>query len=155
MALRAEPFLHLVGELDVIRTCRKPYRLEIEHAAGGDRPFDEGRWQAKILLPVGGQQYAHQMSARGMTTDIKTISVTAEGVGVLVSPGNRAPYLVGHHQEVATSLDHIVEIRNDEIRTGIDEHLGRVMVVARKLHAPGTTMNMDMHGRLRCLCGKN
>src|SRR5207244_1477637 len=109
MALRAKLFLHIVGELDVIRTYRKPHRLEIKHAASGDRPFDEGRWQAKILLPVGGQQHAHPMSARGMTADIKTISVATEAVGVLVSPGNRPPHLVGHHEEVAASLDHIVE----------------------------------------------
>src|SRR5262245_3280326 len=95
------------------------------------------------------------MSARGMTANIKAISVAAEAVGVLLSPGNRAPHLVGHHQEVATSLDHIVEIRRDKVRPSIDEHLSRVMVVARDLHAPGATMNMNVHGRLWCLCGKN
>src|SRR5262245_1983590 len=90
-----------------------------------------------------------------MTADIKTISVAAKAVGVLVSQGNRAPHLVGHYEKVAASFDHIVEIRNDESRPGIDEHLGRVVIVACNLHAPRATMNMDMYGRFRCLCGEN
>src|SRR5262249_57075254 len=41
MALRAERLLHLVRELDVFRSLRKPHRREIVHAAAQRRTLED------------------------------------------------------------------------------------------------------------------
>src|SRR6266446_3451530 len=99
------------------------------HSAHAKPALDDVRWQAELLLPVGHQRDAAQMTTRRMPADIEPVRVTAETCGILVSPDDPATYLLRHHAQVAVCGLNRNDVERNEVRTGIDEHFGSVCVV--------------------------
>ena len=68
---------------------------------------------------------AARCAARGLATDIKPVRIAAETRDVLVDPGDCAADLIGEHHQIAADILHPVEIGDDVMRPGGEEHLGR------------------------------
>src|SRR5262249_17305980 len=103
MALRAERLLHLVRELDVFRSLRKPHRREIVHAAAQRRTLEDVGGEI-LLSPIMGDHAAAEMRAGGMRGEIEPVGIAAEPTGVLVDEADRAAHLLDHGEEAAAGV---------------------------------------------------
>src|SRR6516164_9298538 len=66
MALRTHRLFHLVCEFDVCAALREADGLHVVHTAHAQPAFHDVSRQAEIVLPIGHQRYAAEMSSRGM-----------------------------------------------------------------------------------------
>src|SRR5262245_19719404 len=100
MALRTHRLLHRVCEFDVRAALRDADGLHIVHAAHAQPAFHRVPWQPEILLPIGHDSHAAEMSARGVPPNIEPVTITIEFVGISVNPGDGATHLLGHSTEI-------------------------------------------------------
>src|SRR6266403_3233063 len=129
MALRTHRLFHLVGEFDVCVALRETDGLHVVHTAHAQPAFYDVPRQAEIVLPVGHEGHAAEMSSRGMTANIETVTITIELVGIPVDPGNTAPHLFRHNAEITASLLYCHEVQHNAVGAGIDNHFGWKCVI--------------------------
>src|SRR6266508_3517567 len=136
MALRAQRLLHLVGELDVRVARRQAHGLQVVHAAGAQPTLHRVRWKIEVPAPIGGEDHAGEMGARGVARDVDAVRIAAEAVGVALHPRDGVAYLRGHRHEAAADVLDRGEVRHDEMRAGPHEQLGRECVVSGEAGPP-------------------
>jgi hypothetical protein len=68
-----------------------------------------------------------------------------------IDPGDSPAHLIGHWEEAAADLLHGIEVEDDVVRAGVDEHLGRIGVFLRRAAPPGAAVDVDVDGRVRLL----
>src|SRR5712692_3484914 len=148
MALRAQRLLHLVGELDVRVARRQAHGLQVVHAAGAQPALHRVRRKIEAPAPIGGEDHAGKMGARGVARDVDAVGIAAEAVGVALHPRDGAAHLRGHRDEAATDVLDPGEVRYHEMPAGADEELGRERVVPGEAGPPRASMDEDVDRRI-------
>ena len=94
----------------------------------------------EVAAPIGHQDYAGEMRARGMASYIKAVAIAAEGFRVLVHPCDSASHLIGHHHEIAADVVYRGKVKDDVMGSGVDKNLGWESKVFCPSVAPGAAV---------------
>src|SRR5262249_26991450 len=84
------------------------------------------------------------MGARGIARDIDAIGISAKALGITMHPRHGAADLVAERQETPPHVLNRGEVRNDEMRTRVDEELGREGGIFGEACAPSAPMDEDV-----------
>src|SRR5579883_2188683 len=98
-----------------------------------------------LTMSAGNPNSPGQSPARGLAAEINPARVAAEFGDMAIDPGDRAPHLVGEHDQAAAGLLHRAEIGDHVMGAGGEKHLGRSDVFGGGARPPGTAMNKDEH----------
>src|SRR5439155_26496163 len=92
MTLRAQRLLDLVGELDIRAARRETNRLQVEETTAAQPAFDRVHREIEVLAPVGDEDHAREMTARGMPRHVESVRVPSKALRVAKYPGHRAAH---------------------------------------------------------------
>src|SRR5437879_10506616 len=148
MARWAQRVFHLVRELDVPATRREAYRLKVERTTAAQPALDDVGWQVEVLRPVGGEEDRRKVGAGGGAGDVDAVRIAAEALGLAIHPRDDAADLLGQWHQVAARVLHPDVVRNHEMRTDLDEKLGRERVVLGETGRPSVAMDEDVDWRV-------
>jgi hypothetical protein len=84
VALRTHCVLHVIGKLDVRTTLRETHGFQVVHTTHAQPAFHRVGRQPEVLLPVGDESDAAEMSAGGVVADIKAITIAIKLVRIFV-----------------------------------------------------------------------
>src|SRR5215472_15690161 len=124
MPRRAQRLLHLVRELHVVTARREAHRLQVEHAAAAAPALHNVAWKVELLRPIGGEDHAREMAARGVAGDEDAIRIAAKAHGVAVYPSDGAAHLLSHRQQTAAHVLHPGEVGYHAVCPSMQEQLG-------------------------------
>src|SRR5262245_65190672 len=110
MPLRAQRVLHLVRELHVAAARREAHRVEVEHATAAEPTLHNVAGEVEILGPIGGEDHACEMAARGVAGDEDAVRIAAEARGVAMYPSDGAAHLLSHRQQTGAHVLHPGEV---------------------------------------------
>src|SRR5262249_28302075 len=123
--------------------------LHVVHATHAQPAFHDVSRHAEIVLPIGHEGYAAEMSSRGVTADIEAVTVTNEFLSTSVGPGDAAAYLFAHNTELTAGLLYCNEIKRNVVRASIHNHLARKCVILCLSTKPSSTVNKHEDRRFR------
>ena len=83
-----------------------------------------------------------------MAPDKDAFRIATEARGILVDPCDASPHLRRYRPEVPASLFDGDKIQGHIVRSGIDEHFGRVAVLLCRPHPPVAAMDEDEDRRV-------
>src|SRR5262245_18676615 len=106
MPLRAQRLFHLVREFHVATARREAHRLKVEHATAAEPTLHNVAGEVEMLGPIGGEDHACEMAARGVTGDEDAVRIAAKARGVAVYPSDGAAHLLSHRQQTAAHVLH-------------------------------------------------
>src|SRR5688572_1416397 len=106
-----------IVNLDERGTLRQPHGLEIIQARAQHGALEDIARQP-LLLPLGDDDAAAEMSAGREAREIERVGIAAKAFGVTVHPADRAATLVDHWIEVAREVRDVIEFHVDEDAAG-------------------------------------
>ena len=80
------------------------------------------------------------MGAGRVTREVEAVRIATELRGILIDPCHGATDLVGHRHEIPIRVVHRHEIDRDEVRSGGDEHFGRIGGIFGRSATPRATV---------------
>src|SRR5215471_8306210 len=119
MPPRAQRLLHLVRELHVAAARREAHRLKVEHATTAEPTLHNVAGEVEILRPIGGEDHACEMAARGVAGDEDAVRIAAKARSVAMYPSDGAPHLLSHRQHTAAHVLHPGEVGYDAVCPGM------------------------------------
>src|SRR5262249_61868256 len=87
------------------------------------------------------------MAAGRMAEQIDPSGIAAEAGRIVVDEAGGSDHLIGDDADVAVELINAGEIRDDAMRTGAHEQLGRSAEFARAPRPPGAPMDQERNRR--------